>query len=112
MNYTSCPVDDCCNGTLIADNGMRAKCHNCDGRGVVEAPRVAVTHDGPPVVTPARDAEAIERAAYERGLRRGVAIAREHEGYHDAEPAYDAEPTVAWGEAEAAMEREIEEAKR
>lgn len=49
---------------------------------------------------------------YERGLRRGMAIAREHEGYHDAEPAYDAEPTVAWGDAEAAMEREIEEAKR
>ena len=36
MNYTSCPIDDCCNGTLIADNGMRATCRNCDGRGVVE----------------------------------------------------------------------------
>ena len=52
MNYTTCPVYDCCGGTIIRDNGMRARCRNCDGRGVVEAPRV-VTHDGPPVVTPA-----------------------------------------------------------
>lgn len=46
----------------------------------------------------------IGRAAYERGLRRGMAIAREHEG-HDT---FD----VDWSNAEAQMEREIEEAKR
>lgn len=78
MNYTTCPVYDCCGGT--------------------------VTHDGPPVVTPARDAEAIGRAAYERGLRRGMAIARRHE--------WERAKTVDWTAAEAQMEREIEEAKR
>ena len=42
-------------------------------------------------------------AAYERGLRRGMAIARE----------WDAGTTdVDWDKAEAQMEREIEEAKR
>ena len=53
MNYETCPVYDCCGGTIIRDNGMRARCRTCDGRGVVEAPRVTVTHEGPPVVTPA-----------------------------------------------------------
>ena len=51
MNYTTCPVYDCCGGTIIRDNGMRAKCRNCSGRGVVEAPRVTTTHDSPPVMT-------------------------------------------------------------
>lgn len=60
----------------------------------------------------ASEAEAAIAAAYERGLRRGMAIAREHEGYHDMRRCGGAEPTVDWGEAEAAMEREIEEAKR
>jgi hypothetical protein len=46
----------------------------------------------------------IERAAYERGLRRGMAIARRHE--------WERAKTVDWDAAEAAMEREIEEAKR
>ena len=123
MNYTTCPVYDCCGGTIIRDNGMRARCRTCDGRGVVEAPRVTASRE-PMAIHGARgtdihehadarsEAKRVPMSAYERGLRRGMAIAREHEGYHDAEPAYDAEPTVAWGEAEAAMEREIEEAKR
>lgn len=51
-----------------------------------------------------RDAESIERAAYERGLRRGMAIARRHE--------WERAKTVDWTAAEAQMEREIEEAKR
>jgi hypothetical protein len=46
----------------------------------------------------------IERAAYERGLRRGMAIAREWE-----QPSDD---DVAWRCAREQMEREIEEAKR
>lgn len=69
MNYTTCPVYDCCGGTIIRDNGMRARCRTCDGRGVVEAPRVTASrepmaihgargtdiheHAGPPIVTPA-----------------------------------------------------------
>ena len=43
-------------------------------------------------------------AAYERGLRRGMAIARRHE--------WERAKTVDWTAAEAQMEREIEEAKR
>lgn len=53
-----------------------------------------------------------EVAAYERGLRRGMAIAREHEGYAAGTPCYTDDPTVDWDKAEAQMEREIEEAKR
>lgn len=55
MNYQTCPVYDCCGGTIIRDNGMRARCRNCDGRGVVEAPSVdvRVVSAGPAVVTPA-----------------------------------------------------------
>lgn len=41
-------------------------------------------------------------AAYERGLRRGMAIAREHEDIDER----------VWGECAEKMEREIEEAKR
>lgn len=48
--------------------------------------------------------EAESRAAYERGLRRGMAIARRHE--------WERAKTVDWTAAEAQMEREIEEAKR
>ena len=50
-----------------------------------------------------------ERAAYERGLRRGMAIARWCES-SDAHPAD--KPVVDWESAERQMEREIEEAKR
>ena len=69
MNYQTCPVYDCCGGTIIRDNGMRARCRNCDGRGVVEAPHITASrepmaihgargtdiheHAGPPIVTPA-----------------------------------------------------------
>ena len=60
----------------------------------------------------ARRVRVAERAAYERGLRRGMAIAREHEGYAAGTPCYTDDPTVDWDKAEAQMEREIEEAKR
>jgi hypothetical protein len=30
----ACSHPDCCSGTRIYDNGMRAKCTECDGRGV------------------------------------------------------------------------------
>ena len=52
----------------------------------------------------ARRIKFAERAAYERGLRRGMAIARRHE--------WERARTVDWTAAEAQMEREIEEAKR
>ena len=52
----------------------------------------------------ASEAEAAIAAAYERGLRRGMAIARRHE--------WERAKTVDWTAAEAQMEREIEEAKR
>lgn len=45
MNYQTCSVYDCCGGTIIRDNGMRAKCRTCDGRGVVEAPRVTASRE-------------------------------------------------------------------
>ena len=48
------------------------------------------------------DEARIERAAYERGLRRGMAIANEHL----------VGVMGGWDRAEAAIEREIEEAKR
>lgn len=51
------------------------------------------------------------RAAYERGLRRGMAIAREQ---HEREREHFGGRYLAsmWVDAEAQMEREIEEAKR
>jgi len=42
-NYKTCPVDDCCGGTIIRDNGMRRECRYCGGRGVVEAPQAVAT---------------------------------------------------------------------
>ena len=116
MNYETCPVYDCCNGTIIRDNGMRARCRNCDGRGVVEAPRVAASRE-PMVVTVARGTDIHEHADarseakrttisdYERGLRRGMAIARDYDGSGK-------ERDVDWDAATEQMEREIEEAKR
>ncbi len=58
-----------------------------------------------------RDDEYGERAAYERGLRRGLAIAKEWD--ESLCPVTHGPPdTVDWDAAEAQMEREIEEAKR
>lgn len=53
----------------------------------------------------------IERAAYERGLRRGMAIARENE-MPAAVVGGLVIATADWDAAQRAMEREIEEAKR
>lgn len=115
MNYETCPVYDCCGGTIIRDNGMRARCRTCDGRGVVEAPRVTASRE-PMAIHGARGTDIHEHADarseakrttisdYERGLRRGMAIARRHE--------WERAKTVDWTAAEAQMEREIEEAKR
>lgn len=54
-----------------------------------------------------RDHHAAVVIAYERGLRRGLAIARENE-----DALFSNAPDVDWDAAEAQMEREIEEAKR
>ena len=113
MNYETCPVYDCCGGTIIRDNGMRARCRTCDGRGVVEAPRVTASRE-PMAIHGARGTDIHEHAGarseakrttisdYERGLRRGMAIANEHL----------VGVMGGWDRAEAAIEREIEEAKR
>ena len=81
MNYQTCPVYDCCGGTIIRDNGMRARCRTCDGRGVVEAPRVppVTSTCEPMVVTVARGTDVHDYAPakgsampdYERGIREG-----------------------------------------
>ena len=81
MNYETCPVYDCCGGTIIRDNGMRAKCRNCDGRGVVEAPRVppVTSTREPMVVTVARGTDVHDYAPtkgaampdYVHGIREG-----------------------------------------
>ena len=49
-------------------------------------------------------AKRVPMSDYERGLRRGMAIARRHE--------WERAKTVDWTAAEAQMEREIEEARR
>ena len=122
MNYETCPVYDCCGGTIIRDNGMRAKCRNCGGRGVVEAPRVTASRE-PMAIHGARgtdihehadarsEAKRVPMSAYERGLRRGMAIARENE-MPAAVVGGLVIATADWDAAQRAMEREIEEAKR
>ena len=70
---------------MVSDHARYVECYACGAENEV----------------PASDAE---RAAYERGLRRGMAIARRHE--------WERARTVDWTAAEAQMEREIEEAKR
>ena len=58
-----------------------------------------------------REARAERDAAYERGLRRGLVIAKEWD--ESLCPVTHGPPdTVDWSSAEAQMEREIEEAKR
>jgi len=59
----------------------------------------------------ASEAEAAIAAAYERGLRRGMAIARENE-MPAAVVGGLVIATADWDAAQRAMEREIEEAKR
>ena len=81
MNYETCPVYDCCGGTIIRDNGMRARCRTCDGRGVVEAPRVppVTSTREPMVVTVARGTDVHDYAPakgsampdYVHGIREG-----------------------------------------
>lgn len=81
MNYQTCPVYDCCGGTIIRDNGMRARCRTCDGRGVVEAPCVppVTSTREPMVVTVARGTDAHDYAPakgaampdYVHGIREG-----------------------------------------
>lgn len=81
---------------------MTDACWNCKGRGTYGdgADVAGCTWCGKIAGT-----DAAERAAYERGLRRGLAIARDYDGSGK-------ERDVDWDAAEAQMEREIEEAKR
>ena len=53
-NYKTCPVDDCCGGTIIRDSGMRTKCRMCAGSGVIAVSQAVATQ------TPACDVSELE----------------------------------------------------